>query len=101
MAVMIFLSSLPSKFDMAKSQILSSLEISSVRETFSQLLRTEISPSIQMSSALVSKNSNYELVKKQTKSSGSTLKSRDNPQGEWYFIILISQDIHIESVGSG
>ena len=101
MAVMIFLSSLTSKFDMAKSQILSSPEISSVRETFSQLLRTEISPSIQMSSALVSKNSNYELVKQQTKSSGLTLKSRDNPRGEWYVIIVISQDVHIESVGSG
>ena len=63
MVVMSFLASLPLEFDMAKSHILSSPEISLLQETFSLLLRTEISPSIQMSNALVSKNSNYELVK--------------------------------------
>ena len=46
MAVVSFLASLPSKFDMAKSQILSSPGISSLQETFSRLLCTGISPSI-------------------------------------------------------
>ena len=69
-----FLASLLSKFDTVKSHILSSPEISLLQETFNRLLRTEISPSIQMSNALVSKNSNYEPVKHQTKSSGSALE---------------------------
>ena len=74
MAVMSFLASLPSEFDTTKSQIFSSLEISLLSETFIQLIRTKIPPSIQMSKALVSKNSNYEPVKHQTKSIGSTLE---------------------------
>ena len=57
MAVMSFLVSLPSEFDTTKSHILSSLEISSLQETFSRILRIETPPSIQMSKALVSKNS--------------------------------------------
>ena len=63
MVVMSFLAILPSKFDTAKSQILLSPETSLLQETCSRLLRTEISPSIQMSNALVSKNSNYEPLK--------------------------------------
>ena len=74
MAIMSFLASLPSEFDTVKSHILSSPKISSLQETFKRLLRTGISPSIQMSNALVSKNSNYEPVKQQTKSSGSALE---------------------------
>ena len=46
MTVMSFLASLPSEFDTAKSQIISSLEISLLQETFNCLLRTDISPSI-------------------------------------------------------
>ena len=46
MTVMSFLASIPSEFDMAKSQILSSLEISFLQETFNRLLRIYISPSI-------------------------------------------------------
>ena len=81
MAVMSCLASLSSKFDTIKSQILSSPEISLLPETFSQLLRKEISPSIQMSNVLVSKNSNYEPVKQQTKSSGSTLEPLGQSSG--------------------
>ena len=81
MAVMSFLASLPSKFDTTKSHILSSLEISSLQENFSLLLCTEISLSIQMSNALVSKNSNYEPVKQQTKSSGSALEPPGQSSG--------------------
>ena len=81
MAIMSFLASLPSKFDTAKSHILSSIEISSLQKTFNWLLRTKISPSTQMSNALVSKNSNYEPVKQQTKSSGSALKRSGQSSG--------------------
>ena len=81
MAVMSFLVSLPSEFDTAKSQFLSSPEISSLQETFSRLLRIEISPSIQKSNALVSKNSNYEPVKQQTKSNGSALEPSSQSSG--------------------
>ena len=88
MAVMSFLAILPSEFDTTKSQILSSFENSLLQETFSRLLRTKIFPSIQMSNALVSKNSNYEPLKQQTKSSGSAIELRVSPQGEWYVIIV-------------
>ena len=81
MAVMSFLASLPSEFDTAKSHILSSPKMSSLQETFNRLLRIEISPSIQMSNALVSKNSNYEPVKQQTKHSGSPLDPQGQPSG--------------------
>ena len=97
---MSFLASLPLEFDTAKSHILSSPEISSLQETFNQLLLTTISQSIQMSNALVSKNSNYEPVKQQTKRSGLALEPPSSPQGEWYVIIVISRDIHVRSVGS-
>ena len=81
MVVMSFLASLPLEFDTAKSHILLSPEISSLQETFSRLLHTKISPSIQISNALVSKNSNYEPVKQQTKSSGSTLEPSGQSSG--------------------
>ena len=54
-----FLVALPLEYDFVKAQILSSLEISSFQETFSRILRIEISstpPFAQMSSALVGQN---------------------------------------------
>ena len=45
MAVIGFCAALPSKYDSAKTQILSSPEISSLQETFSRILRTEVSSS--------------------------------------------------------
>ena len=93
MTVMSFLSSLPSEFDTTKSQILSSPEISSLHETFSLLLRTKISPSIQMSNALVNKNSKYESVKQQTKSNGLALEPLGQSSGGvvcYYFSRLLS-----------
>ena len=45
MAVMGFLTALPSECDSVKGQILSSSEISSFRETFSMILHTETSSS--------------------------------------------------------
>ena len=60
MAVMRFLAALPSEYDSAKAQILSSTEISSFQEIFSRILRTEVSSSssptlvyAQTSSALI------------------------------------------------
>ena len=75
MAIMGFLASLPSEFDTAKSQILFNPKISSLQETFNRILRIEIPPSIQMSNALVSKNSSYKPMKQQLKSNGSGIES--------------------------
>ncbi|KAL6340451.1 hypothetical protein AAG906_006115 [Vitis piasezkii] len=47
MAVMSFLAGIPSEFETAKSQILSSSEIGSLQEVFSRILRTEGTSSIQ------------------------------------------------------
>ena len=55
---------------------------SQLHKPFIQLLRTEISPSIQMSNALISKNSNYEQEKQQTKSSGLTVEPPGQSLGE-------------------
>ncbi|RVW49048.1 Retrovirus-related Pol polyprotein from transposon RE1 [Vitis vinifera] len=46
MVVMSFLSSLPSEFETAKSQILSGFDIGSLQEVFSRVLRTENVPSL-------------------------------------------------------
>ena len=55
-----FLTALPSEYDSIKAQILSNPKVSSFQETFSRILRTNISspacPSAQMSSALVGRN---------------------------------------------
>ena len=45
MAVMGFLAALPSEYDSAKAQILSNPKISSLQETFSKILYTEVSSS--------------------------------------------------------
>ncbi|XP_058002771.1 uncharacterized protein LOC131179885 [Hevea brasiliensis] len=59
LAVMSFLAGLPSEYETAKSQILSSSEISSLHETFTRVLRTESTQSSQpASSALISRNPN-------------------------------------------
>ena len=55
MVVMSFLSSLPSKFETAKSQILSSFDIGSLQEVFSRVLRTENVPSSQYANVLTAK----------------------------------------------
>ena len=61
MAVMGFQAALPFEYDSVRAQILSSPEVSSFQETFSRILRIEISlPALlaaQMSSALVGRNS--------------------------------------------
>ena len=53
MAVMGFLATLPSEYDSAKVQILSSPEISSLQVTFSRILCSEVSSSYVSSPTLV------------------------------------------------
>ena len=60
MTVMRFLDTLPSEYDSAKAQILSSPEISSLQETFSKILLTEVSSS--SSPTLVSDQTNSALI---------------------------------------
>ena len=54
MTVMGFLAALPSEYNSAKAQILSSPEISSLQETFSRILRTVVSSSSISPPTLVS-----------------------------------------------
>ena len=60
MAVMGILAALPSEYDSAKAQILSSPKISSLQETFSRILRTEVSSS--SSPTLVSTQTSSALI---------------------------------------
>ena len=71
MAVMGFLTALPSEYNSVKAQILSNHEISSFQETFSRILRIETSSPTptHMSSALVGRNSG-ESEKQQYGNSG-------------------------------
>ena len=75
MAVMGFLAALPSKYDLAKAQIKSSPEISSLQETFRRILCTEVSSSssptlvsAQTSSALIRQT--IESERQQNRNSG-------------------------------
>ncbi|RVW96782.1 Retrovirus-related Pol polyprotein from transposon RE1 [Vitis vinifera] len=61
MAVMSFLSGLPSEFETAKSQILSGSDIGSLQEVFSRVLRTENVSSSQHTNVLVAKGENAEM----------------------------------------
>ena len=60
MAVMRFLAALPFEYDLAKAQILSNPEISSLHETFSRILCTEVSSS--SSPTLVSAQTSNALI---------------------------------------
>ena len=78
-----FLVELPSEYDSVKGQILSSLEISSFKETFSGILSTETSsstPSTQMRSTLVGRN-NGETEKQQYRNSGPSANFRGTSSG--------------------
>ena len=82
MAIMGFLTALPFEYDLAKAQILSSPEISSFQETFSRILRTEVSSSssptlvsAQTSSALIGQT--IESERQQNRNSGPD----DNTRG--------------------
>ena len=62
MTVMGFLAALPSKYDSAKAQILSSPEISSLHEAFSRILCTEVSSSSVSLPTFVYAQTNSALV---------------------------------------
>ena len=86
MAVMGFLAALPSEYDSAKAQILSSLEISSLQETFSRILCTEVSSSssptllsAQTSSALIGQT--IESERQRNRNSGPGDNSRGPGSG--------------------
>ena len=64
MAVMSFLSGLPSEFETAKSQILSGSDIGSLQEVFSRVLRTENVSSSQHTNVLVAKGENAENARR-------------------------------------
>ena len=82
MAVIGFLIALPFEYDSSKAQILSSPEISSLQETFSRILRTEVSspssPTLvfaQTSSALIGQTIESKRQRNRNSSTG------DNTQG--------------------
>ena len=86
MAVMGFLAALPSEYDSAKAQILSTPEISSLQETFSRILRTEVSSSssptlvsAQTSSALIGQT--IELRRQRNRNSGPCDNTRGHSSG--------------------
>ncbi|KAL6313651.1 hypothetical protein AAG906_010069 [Vitis piasezkii] len=72
MAVMSFLAGLPSEFETAKSQFLSSSEIGSLQEVFSRILRTEGTSSIQQTNnVLVAKGGSNDTGRKSNNRGGS------------------------------
>ncbi|RVW62844.1 Retrovirus-related Pol polyprotein from transposon TNT 1-94 [Vitis vinifera] len=71
MAVMSFLSGLPSEFKTAKSQIPSGSDISSLQEVFSRVLRTENVSSSQHTHVLVAKGENAENARRVTNRGGN------------------------------
>ena len=78
MVVMGFLAALPSKYDSTKAQILSNLEISSLQETFSRILRTEVSSS--SSPTLVSAHTSSALIRQTIESERQ--RNRNNGPGD-------------------
>ena len=95
MAVMGFLAALPSEYDSAKAQILSSPKISSLQETFSRILRAEVSSSssptlvsAQTSSALIGQNIESERERIETVVQAITLEGL--VLGVLFVIIFVS-----------
>ncbi|XP_057995203.1 uncharacterized protein LOC131175348 [Hevea brasiliensis] len=83
LAVMSFLAGLPSQYEIAKSQILSSSEIFSLHETFTRVLRTESTQSSQpASSALISRNPNGQQGNRRASRGGITGNKSNQRNGE-------------------
>ena len=81
MVVMGFLVALPSEYDSAKAQILSNPKISSLQETFSRILRTEVSSSssptlvsAQTSNALIGQTIESEKQRNRNKGPGDNTR---------------------------
>ena len=86
MTIMGFLAALPFEYDSAKAQILSSPEISSLQETFSRILRIEVSSSssptlvyAQISSALIGQT--IESERQRNRNSGPSDNTRGHGSG--------------------
>ncbi|RVW40158.1 Retrovirus-related Pol polyprotein from transposon RE1 [Vitis vinifera] len=71
MAVMSFLSGLPSEFETAKYQILSGSDIGSLQEVFSRVLRTQNVSSSQHTNVLVAKGENAENARRMNNRGGN------------------------------
>lgn len=80
--MMIFLAGLNSQFEIVKSQNISSAEISSLQDTFTRVLRTEISASVASSvhdsSALISRGSRGDI---RSRGKGSRINQSKNEEG--------------------
>ncbi|OIT19193.1 hypothetical protein A4A49_44137, partial [Nicotiana attenuata] len=83
MAIMSFLAGLPSEFEIAKSQILSSSDITSLKDIFSQVLRTESTPSIQQTNVLVAKGEGRNDAKRWNNNNDAGKWSNNNDAGRW------------------
>ncbi|KAK6131239.1 hypothetical protein DH2020_035020 [Rehmannia glutinosa] len=81
MAVMSFLTGLPSEFETAKSQILSSPEISSLQEVFSRILRNEKSTPISTHNAFVSHTSDSKKPMYKNGNPGRNFPQNVGPRG--------------------
>jgi len=82
MAVMSFLAGLPPEFDAARTQIISSPEITTLRDTFTRILRSEGSRSTPIvTSALVSRGTSNEAGRGSRDSRGS--RKNTGFQGSW------------------
>ncbi|XP_057991209.1 uncharacterized protein LOC110665835 isoform X5 [Hevea brasiliensis] len=83
LAIMSFLAGLPSEYETAKSQILSSSEIFSLDETFTRVLCTESTQSSQpASSALISRNPNGQQGNRRGSRGGITGNRNNQRNGE-------------------
>ncbi|OIT27486.1 hypothetical protein A4A49_55574, partial [Nicotiana attenuata] len=83
MAIMSFLAGLPSEFEIAKSQILSSSNITSLKDVFSRVLRTESTPSIQHTYVLVAEGEGRSDAKRWNNNNDAGKWSNNNDAGRW------------------
>ncbi|XP_027768541.1 uncharacterized protein LOC114074765 [Solanum pennellii] len=83
MAIMIFLAGLLSEFETAKSHILSSSEISSLKDVLSRVLRTESTPSNQQTNVLVAKGGGGRNNAGKWNNNDSGRWNNNNDVGRW------------------
>ncbi|RVW24990.1 Retrovirus-related Pol polyprotein from transposon TNT 1-94 [Vitis vinifera] len=93
MAVMSFLSGLPSEFETAKSQILSGSDIGSLQEVFSRVLRTENVSSSQHTNVLVAKGENAENARRVNNRGGNrAFENRGNDSNSSNKIVTMTAE---------
>ena len=79
-----FLAGLPPEFEIAKSHVLSGSTISSLQDTYRRIFRTENPQFVQVSSALVSRHSEYDAGRQQYRSSSKGIDT----QGQNYGVVI-------------